>query len=408
MMRKVSILVLLAILAFGVLAGCGTSTTGTTNGGNQTEGTTAPGENGGAQAGTIKIGANLELSGGVSSYGQSIAEGIDLAVEEINKAGGINGQQLEVVKVDNKSDAAESTNAAIKLMSQDKVVAIIGAATSGNTKAMIQLSKDNKIPVITPTGTADSVTVNQDGSVNEYMFRTCFIDPFQGDVAARFALNDLKVKTAAIYIDSASDYSKGLAASFKETFTKNGGQIVSEEAFVAKDTDFRSTLTRIKGTNPEFVYVPGYYEEVGLIVKQARELGLTAPIMGGDGLDSPKMLDLAGADALNGVYLTNHYSSKDPDPEIQKFVEAFKAKYNGKEPDAFSALGYDSVKFLADAIQRAGSADSTKIKDALASTKDLKVVSGVLTIDGKHNPIKSAAILEYKNGVQEFKTKVNP
>lgn len=407
-MRKVSILVLLAILAFGVLAGCGTSTTGTTNGGNQTEGNTAPGGNGGAQAGTIKIGANLELSGGVSSYGQSIAEGIDLAVEEINKAGGINGQQLEVVKVDNKSDAAESTNAAIKLMSQDKVVAIIGAATSGNTKAMIQLSNDNKIPVITPTGTADSVTVNQDGSVNEYMFRTCFIDPFQGDVAARFALNDLKVKTAAIYIDSASDYSKGLAASFKETFTKNGGQIVSEEAFVAKDTDFRSTLTRIKGTNPEFVYVPGYYEEVGLIVKQARELGLMAPIMGGDGLDSPKMVELAGADALNNVFLTNHYSSKDPDPEIQKFVEAFKGKYNGKEPDAFNALGYDSVKFLADAIQRAGSADPTKIKDALAATKDLKVVSGVLTIDEKHNPIKSAAILEYKNGVQEFKTKVNP
>lgn len=404
-MKRSFILLAALFLIIGVLAGCGSgtqnaSTTGTTN-------STQDGGGGEAPKGTIKIGANLELSGGVSSYGQSISEGIDLAVEEINKAGGINGQTLEVVKADNKSDAAESTNAAIKLMTQDKVVAIIGAATSGNTKAMTQLSNDNKIPVITPTGTADDVTF-KDGKVNEYMFRTCFIDPFQGDVAARFALNDLKVKNAAIYIDSASDYSKGLAASFKEAFTKGGGEIVSEEAFVAKDTDFRSTLTRIKGTNPDFLYVPGYYEEVGLIVKQARELGITVPIMGGDGLDSPKMVELAGADALNQVFLTNHYSSKDPDPAIQKFVEAFKAKYNGKEPDAFAALGYDSVQFLADAIKRAGSTDSSKIKDALAATKDLKVVSGVLTIDEKHNPIKSAAILEYKNGVQEFRTKVNP
>lgn len=388
-----------AVLLLGLLAGCGTQTTGT-NGGGQ-----AGGE--GGQKGPIKIGANLELAGDVSSYGQSIAEGIDLAVEEINKAGGINGQTIDLVKFDNKSDAAESTNGAIKLMTQDKVVAIIGAATSGNTKAMTQLANDNKIPVITPTGTAEDVTF-KDGKLNEYMFRTCFIDPFQGDVAGRFALNDLKVKKAAVYVDNASDYSKGLGESFKAAFTKGGGEIVSEESFVAKDTDFRSTLTRIGGTKPDFLYVPAYYQEVGLIVKQARELGITVPIMGGDGLDSPTMLDLAGADALNQVYLTNHYSSKDPDPEIQKFVEAFKAKYNGKEPDAFAALGYDSVKFLADAIKRAGSTDSTKIKDALASTKDLKVVSGILTIDEKHNPIKSAAILEYKNGVQEFKTKVNP
>lgn len=310
------------------------------------------------------------------------------------------------MKVDNKSEAAEATNGAIKLISQDKVVAIIGSATSTNTLAQVQIANDNKVPIITPSGTSETVTV-KDGKVNEFVFRTCFIDPFQGTVAAKFALNDLKVKKAAVLIDSASDYSKGLAASFKETFTAGGGQIVAEEAYVAKDTDFRATLTSIKSANPEFLFLPGYYEEVGLIVKQARELGLNIPIMGGDGWDSPKLIELAGKDALNNTYITNHYSSGDPDPKIQEFVKAFQAKYN-KAPDAFNALGYDTAYFLADAIKRAGSADPVKIKDALAQTKDLQLVTGTFTVDQNHNPVKSAIILEYKDGQQQFKTKVNP
>uniref|UniRef100_UPI0005CD5729 ABC transporter substrate-binding protein n=1 Tax=Geobacillus kaustophilus TaxID=1462 RepID=UPI0005CD5729 len=369
------------MLTAGLLAGCG---------GNQ-QGGGSSGGNGGGGGDVIKIGANLELSGGVASYGQSIAEGLDLALEEINKEG-INGKKLELVKVDNKSEAAEATNGAIKLISQDKVVAIIGSATSTNTLAQVQVANDNKVPLITPTGTNPTIT-NKDGKVNEFVFRTCFIDPFQGTVAAKFALNDLKVKNAAVLIDSSSDYSKGLAASFKDAFTQGGGKIVAEEAYVAKDTDFRATLTRIKSKNPEFIFLPGYYEEVGLIVKQARELGLNVPIMGGDGWDSPKLVEIAGKDALNNTYITNHYSSGDPDPKIQEFVKAFKAKYN-KAPDAFNALGYDTAYFLADAIKRAGSADPVKIKDALAQTKDLQLVSGTLTLNEHHDPVKSAAILE--------------
>ncbi|NNU84333.1 ABC transporter substrate-binding protein [Geobacillus sp. BMUD] len=385
------------MLTAGLMAGCG---------GNQQGGSSSGGNGGGGGGGdVIKIGANLELSGGVASYGQSIAEGLDLALEEINKEG-INGKKLELVKVDNKSEAAEATNGAIKLISQDKVVAIIGSATSTNTLAQVQVANDNKVPLITPTGTNPTIT-NKDGKVNEFVFRTCFIDPFQGTVAAKFALNELKVKNAAVLIDSSSDYSKGLAASFKDAFTQGGGKIVAEEAYVAKDTDFRATLTRIKSANPEFIFLPGYYEEVGLIVKQARELGLNVPIMGGDGWDSPKLVEIAGKDALNNTYITNHYSSGDPDPKIQEFVKAFKAKYN-KAPDAFNALGYDTAYFLADAIKRAGSADPVKIKDALAKTKDLQLVSGTLTLNENHDPVKSAAILEYKDGQQQFKTKVNP
>ena len=357
---------------------------------------------------TIKIGANLELSGGVASFGSSISKGIDLAVEEINKDGGVDGKEIEIIKVDNKSEGSEATSAAIRLTSKDKVTAIIGAATSGNTVAQAQIANDNKTILLTPSGTSPNVTVNEDGSVNEFAFRTSFIDPFQGTVAANFAANELKIKNVAIYADSSSDYAKGLAKSFKETFEEAGGKIVAEEAYVTKDTDFRSTLTRIKSAKPDFIFIPGYYEEVGLIVKQAREMGIDVPLMGADGWDSPKLVELAGAEALNNTFITNHYSSEDPDEKIQTFVKNFSDKYDGASPDAFNALGYDSVYLLADAIERAGDLDTTKIKDALAETKDLALVTGNVTIDEQHNPIKSATILEYKDGKQVFNTKVNP
>jgi branched-chain amino acid transport system substrate-binding protein len=392
--KKVAGIFASLMLAAGVMAGCNSSTSG---GGDSKEAD---------KGGEIKIGANLELSGGVASYGQSIKEGIELAFEEINKEG-INGKKLKLVPYDNKSDAPEAITGATKLTSQDKVAAIIGAATSGNTKAQIEIAQSNKVPLLTPTGTAEDVTF-KNGKLNDFVFRTCFIDPFQGTVAANFALNELKVKTAAIFIDSSSDYSKGLAASFKELFTKDGGKIVKEEAYVAKDTDFHAQLTNIKGAKPEFVFIPGYYEEVGLIVKQARELGITAPMMGADGWDSPKLIKLAGKEALNNTFITNHYSSGDSDPKVQEFVKAFKAKYSDKSPDAFNALGYDSAYFIADAIKRAGSADPEKIQKALAETDGLDLVTGKMKLDDKHNPIKSAVILEYVNGEQKFKTKVNP
>ncbi|ETI67653.1 ABC transporter substrate-binding protein [Neobacillus vireti] len=388
--KKVAGVFMSLMVAAGVMAGCGSANT----------------SGDGDKDGVIKIGANLELSGGVASYGQSIKEGIELAFEEINKEG-IDGKKLKLVPFDNKSDAPEAINGATKLISQDKVAAIIGAATSGNTKAQIEIAQSNSIPLLTPTGTSADVTVNK-GKLNDFVFRTCFIDPFQGTVAANFAAKELNVKTAAVFIDSASDYSKGLAASFKELFTKMGGNVVIEEAYLAKDTDFHAQLTNIKGKNPDFIFVPGYYEEVGLIVKQARELGLKVPMMGADGWDSPKLVELAGKDALNNTFITNHYSSGDSDQKVQDFVKAFKAKYKDKSPDAFNALGYDSAYFIADAIKRAGSSDPKKIQKALAETDGLELITGKMKLDKNHDPIKAAVILEYQNGEQTFKTKVNP
>ncbi|KQU17121.1 ethanolamine utilization protein EutJ [Bacillus sp. Leaf13] len=381
-------------LVAGALAGCNSdSKTSSSSGGSSTSGD------------TIKIGANLELSGGTASFGQSAADGLKLAIEEINKEG-IDGKKLKIIKVDNKSDAAEATSGSIKLVSQDKVVAVVGSATSTNTLAQVQVAQDNKVPLLTPTATNPDIT-NKAGKLNDYVFRTCFIDPFQGTVAANFASDDIGAKTAAIYVDSASDYSKGLAAAFKEAFTANGGKIVAEEAYVTKDTDFRATLTRIKSAKPEFVFLPGYYEEVGLILKQAREDGIDLPFMGGDGWDSPKVVEIAGAEALKNTFITNHYSPEDEDAKIQDFVAAYKKKYK-KTPDAFAALGYDTGYYLADAIKRSGDASPEKIRQALEDVKDLQLVSGTLNLDENHDPIKSATILEYVDGKQTFKTKINP
>lgn len=376
----------------GVLAGCSSSTE--TSSGNKEDD-------------TIKVGANLELSGGTASFGQSVAEGLQLAIDEINKDGVLGGKQIEIIKADNKSDAAEATNGTVKLINQDQVVAVIGSATSTNTLAQVQIAQGSKVPLVSPTATNPAVTFDKN-TLHDYVFRTCFIDPFQGTVAANFATSEIGAKTAAVYVDSSSDYSKGLADAFVKAFEANGGKIVAKEAYVAKDTDFRSTLTRIKSAKPEFVFLPGYYEEVGLILKQARELGIDYPFMGGDGWDSPKVVEIAGAKALNNTFITNHYSPQDKDEKIQGFVKAYKAKYKDKTPDAFAALGYDTGYYVADAIKRAGAADPKKIRDALESVKDLPLVSGKLNLDKKHDPIKSATILEYVDGKQTFKSKINP
>ena len=393
-MKKYGAMIVSSALLLGTLTACGSKDEGSGGGSSSDD--------------TIKIGLNLELSGNVASYGSGIAAGAELAIKEINDAGGIDGKKIEAVKIDNKSDAAEATSAALKLATQEKVVAQIGSATSGNTVASVQVATQNKMPIISPSGTSETVTVNDDGSVNDYAFRTCFIDPFQGQVAANFASNDLKAKNVAIFSDSSSDYAKGLADAFKKQIEANGGKVVAEESYVAKDTDFKSTLTRLKSKKPDFIYVPGYYEEVGLIVKQARAAGIDAPMMGGDGWDSPKIVELGGGDALNNTFFTNHYSAEDPDDKIQKFVTAFKDANSDKSPDAFNALGYDSVYWLKDAIETAGSTKGEDIQKALAATKDLSLVTGTFSVDDKHNTIKSATVLEFKDGKQVFKTKVEP
>lgn len=360
-----------------------------------------------ASSDKIKVGLNYELSGNVATYGQSLSQGAELALEQVNQKGGVLGKKIEVVKVDNKSDNTEAANVATRLAVRDKVVALLGPATSGNTKAASPAAMQNKVPLISASATADDVTVDSNGKVREYIFKTCFSDSFQGVMMANFATNDLKLAKAAVLVDSTSDYSKGLAKNFKETFKKNGGAILTEEAYQAKDTDFKAVLTKIKNTNPDVLFVPGYYEEVGLIVRQARDMGLNVPILGGDGYESPKLAEIAGKDALNDVYYSTHYSSKDTSPEVEKFREAFTKKY-GKEPDAFSALGYDMANFLVDALKRADSTDSTKLKNALAATKNFKGVTGTFSMDKNHNPVKSVTIIQMKNGEATFLKKLAP
>jgi branched-chain amino acid transport system substrate-binding protein len=358
-------------------------------------------------ASTVKVGLNYELTGGVASYGQSLVSGIELAFEELNKNGGVLSKQLEAVKVDNKSESTEAANVSTRLATRDKVVAILGPATSGNTKAASPAALQNKIPLVSASATADDVTVDSNGKVREFIFKTCFSDSFQGVMMSNFAFNDLKAKKAVVLVDSTSDYSKGLAKNFKETYSKLGGQVIGEEAYQAKETDFKAVLTKIKGLNPEVLFLPGYYEEVGLIVRQARELGLNVPVLGGDGYESPKLAELAGKDALNKVYYTTAYSSEDSSSEVVKFNDAFKKKY-GKAPDAFNALGYDMAYLVADALKRAGAVDSVKLKEALESTKDFKGVTGNVTIDKTHNTVKSVTVIEMKSGVPTFLKKLNP
>ena len=387
-MRKSKVLVGIAVIMLGLVSGCGSTATPK------------------ATADELKIGGVLELSGGVATYGQSVLNAVNLAFADQNAKGGVLGKQLKFITADNKSEAGESTSATTKLITQDKVIAVIGAVTSSNTKAAVPVSADNKIPLITPTATNAEVTINKDGSLNKWVFRSCFLDPFQGKVAANFVTDTLKLKKAAIFIDQKDDYSKGLAAEFKKVMEGAGGSITDTENYVGGDKDFKSTLTRIKASNPEVVFVPGYYNEVGLIVKQARELGITVPFVGGDGWDSAKLSDLAGAANLKDTYFVDHMWAEDP--ATKPFADAYKAKYNA-EPDALAALGYDAAGMLISAIKTAGSTDPEKIRTALENTKNYQGVTGVITVDPKtHNPVKSAVIIKLVDGKKTLLTHVNP
>ena len=391
-MKRVS--KLLSVLAagavfMGALTGCG--------GGSK-----------GADGDTIKVGGVLEMTGGSASFGISSKNGIDLALKKINEKGVLGGKKLSLVVADTKSEASEATNAMQKVISQDKVVAVIGPNQSSAVIAAGAINNGSKVVDITPMGTNPDVTVDpKTKKVKPYSFRTCFIDPFQGTVMASFASNELKVKKAAIYIDNTSDYAKGLAQFFKENFVKNGGQVVIEEAYLQKDTDFKSTLTKIKAAQPDFIYIPGYYQEVGLIVKQAREMGITVPMAGGDGWDSAKLPEIAGKAALENTFFSSLYSPDDTSDLNKEFVAEYKKAYN-TNPDVFAALAYDSTLLVAKAIEDAGSADPAKIAEAMAKIKGFKGVSGEVTFNEEHNPIKSAVIIEHKDGKQTFKAKVNP
>ena len=347
------------------------------------------------QGDTIKIGLNYELSGDVATYGEASVQGIELATEEINAAGGIDGKKIELVKYDTKSDAAEATTLATKLMTQDKVITVIGPATSGGMKATIPVAERQKVPVVSGSATADDVTVDGNG-VKEFAFRTCFNDSFQGTAAANYAADKFGAKKAVILRDSSSDYSKGLADAFRETFTAAGGEIVSEDAYAKGADNFNAVMTKFKGQQFDVIYLPGYYTEAGKAIKQARDLGITQPILGGDGFDSPVLAEQAGTQ-LTDVYFTNHYSSADQDPKVQDFIKAFQAKY-GTEPNAFNALGYDTLKFVADGVSRAGEKTGEGVQKALAETKGFAGVTGTFDVDENHNPVKAIVFIGYKDG----------
>jgi len=382
---KLVSLVLGGMLVTGLLAGCG-----------------------GSASKDIKIGVVYELTGSTASFGTAAANGAKLAFKEINANGGVLGKQIQIAVADNKSEPSESSNAMTKVISQDKVVAVTGFTTSSNAIAASNVAEANKIPFVGAAPTNPKVTLDETtGKVKNYTFRVCFIDPFQGTVGANFILNTLKAKNAVVMIDNSSDYSKGLAKFFTEAFTKGGGKVATEVAYLQKDQDFKTILTSVKAANPDVIYLPGYYEEVGKIIKQARELGITAPFVGGDGWDSPKLAEIGGPDALNNSYFTNHYSVEDNSPKSKAFLDAFQKEY-GQVPDAMAVLGYDAAYALVDAIKRANSTDSEKIREALASTKDFQGVTGALTLNETHDAIKSAVIIEMKNGKQVYRETVKP
>ena len=276
--------------------------------------------------------------------------------------------------------------------------------------AELQVSQDSKIPVIAPAATAEAITVEpRSKKVRPFAFRACFIDSFQGAVLTEFVKQSLpQVKTAVIYVDGSSDYSKGIANVIKTEFQKNGGKVLGTEQYLQKDTDFKSTLTRIKGYKPDVIFAPGYAEEMGKIVAQARELGISVPFIGGDAWDNPLLLQQASAKNVESCYFSAHYSNQDPDPAIQTFVRNYKAAYKGEDPNYAAVLGYDAALLLFNAIERAGSTDPQAITNALAATKNLQLTTGKFSFDANHNPVKGAVIIGFKDGVQYVKDKIQP
>jgi branched-chain amino acid transport system substrate-binding protein len=354
---------------------------------------------------TIKVGLIAPLTGNIATFGQSVDKAARMAVDEINEKGGVLGAKIELIVEDNQGKPDESANIARKFIEQNKVLAIIGPVISSNVLAVAPIAQQSKVPLITPTGTNPRIT-----QVGNYIFRACFIDDFQGTVMARFARSGLpkRANTAAILYEKTSDYSIGLSKYFKESFQSLGGKIVAEESFSSGDQDFSAQLTKIKGKNPDVLYVPSYYDTAGLIIKQARELGIMIPILGGDGFDSPQLAELAGKENLKDCYFSGHFFSGSSAPEVKRFVANYKKRYNAV-PDMLGALGYDAVYMLADAIKRAGKIDRDAIRDALAATKGLKLVTGTITLDENRNPIKSAVIVGFdSNGNQVYKTTVSP
>lgn len=351
--------------------------------------------------GTIKVAVLAPMSGQVSTFGISTNNGVQLAVEEWNAKGGINGKKIETVVADSQCSADPAVNAANKVIQEDKVKFIIGEVCSSASIPVSEIAEANQVIQISPTSTNPQVTLNKDGSTKKYVFRACFIDPFQGTVMAKFAL-DKGYKTAFIMFDQGNDYVRGLAEYFEKAFTEAGGQVVGKESYTKTDMDFSAILTKVAESKAEVLFLPDYYPIVNLVGAQAKEKGVTAVMMGGDGWDSAD-LDLKAAD---GGFFSNHYSPEDPRPIVQSWVANYQKKYNAV-PDALATLGYDAANLLFAAIEKAGTDDTTKVAEALASLQ-YEAVSGKITFDAQHNPVKNAVVLSVKDGKVSFSASVAP
>ncbi len=351
---------------------------------------------------TVKIGFFGDLSGPTFNFGESAKNGVLMAADEINQAGGINGHQIDVVIEDDKGSPEAAAQITGRLIDNYKVAAIIGAGASGNSLAAAPKAQSAHVPLIAPSSTNPAVT-----QVGDYIFRACYIDAFQGEVMAKFAAQTLKARKAAIMLDFNSPYSRGLTNFFEYSFARLDGTIVAKQSYQQGDADYRGQLSAIKAANPDVIYIPGYYGDVALIAKQARQMGLTVPLLGADGWDAPELWALGG-DALNDSYISNHYSADDPSDNIQTFARNYRQRYGNLTPDAHAALAYDALRFLAEAMQRAGTNEPAKLRDALAATKDFKGVTGIISMDRERNAVKSAVILKLLDARYVYQETIQP
>jgi len=356
---------------------------------------------------TILIGHVTSMTGSEATFGVSTDNGVKLAVEERNKAGGVKGKKLVVKTLDAQGKPEEAQVAATRLVTKDKATVLLGEVASSRSLAVAPVADEHKVPMVTPASTNTKVTLDAQGNTRKYVFRVCFIDPFQGTVMAKFAHENLKISKVAILRDVGNAYSVGLADAFQDAFKKTGGEIVSDQSFKSGDQDFKAQLTKIREANPEALYVPAYYTDVGLIGRQVRELGMKQPLLGGDGFDSDKLFEIAKG-AMDGSYFSNHYSQESTEPAVQEFVEKYKKAYNGQVPDALAALGYDAALVAMDAMERAKDLTGPSIAEALAATKDFKAVTGNITLDAQHNAVKSAVVIGIENNKAKYVTTIAP
>jgi branched-chain amino acid transport system substrate-binding protein len=352
-------------------------------------------------ANDIPVGVYAALTGGEASFGKATLQGVQLAADEINRSGGVLGRKIRLVVEDDQGRAEDAASVVTKLITRDDVVAVIGENSSAQSLAAAPTCQQYKVPMISPSSTNPKVTKSGD-----YIFRVCFTDPYQGKALATFVRNNLKAGNVAILRDNKNDYSVGLAEVFRAQFTSLGGKIAVEQSYAAGDTEFRPQLTAIKATNPDVIFVPGFYTEVGQIAQQARELGINVPMAGGDGWDAPALLDI-GKEALNGYYFSDHYFFDEPRPAVQRFVAAIREKYH-ENPAANAALGYDALHILTDAIKRVGGLDKKLIRDQIATTKNYQGVSGVITMGPDRDPIKPVAMIKIDGGKTQFAGWITP